>query len=121
MDNVTSNVRDKTKDLQKRINSAINKLCEEEKITQNEARNLKTADPNPPTVWTSIKAHKPEKGFPGRNIVSHVGCPEEPVAKELIKILTPINANCTYNVKNSGEVTKMLKNVTLNDDDILVS
>ena len=66
-------------------------------------------------------AHKPEKGYPGRNVVSHVGCPQEPVAKELIRILKPVNANCPYNVKNSATVTAALKNITLNEDDILVS
>ena len=38
MDNVTPNVPDKTKELQKNINSALNKLVEENKLTQNEAK-----------------------------------------------------------------------------------
>ena len=121
MDNVITNAPDKTKELQKNINSAINKLVEENKLTKQEAKNLKTADPNPPSAWTSIKAHKPQKNYPGRNIVSHIGCPQEPIAKELIRILKPLNANCRYNVKNSTEIAASLRNITLNSDDILVS
>ena len=85
MDNVAANVPDQTKDLQKNINAALNKLVKENKITKNEAKNLRTADPNPPSARTSIKAHKPQKEYPGRNIVSHIGCPQKPIAKELIQ------------------------------------
>ena len=121
MDNVTANTPDKTKELQKDINAAINKLVEEEKLTKNEAKNLKTPDPNPPSAWTSIKAHKPQKEYPGRNIISHIGCPQEPIAKELIRIIKPLNRNCKYNTKNSSEIAASLKPMILDPNDILVS
>jgi hypothetical protein len=121
MDNVQNNTLDQTKQLQKNINGALNILVEEKKITKQESFNLKTSDPNPPSAWTAIKAHKPQKGYPARNIVSHIGCPQEPLAKELIRILRPLNANCPFNVKNSTEVTNHLKKLNLNTNDILVA
>ena len=121
MDNVTTDLPDKTKHLQKDINGVLNKLVEEQKLTRQEAMNLKTADLNPPSAWTSIKAHKPQKDYPGRNIISHIGCPQEPIAKELIRILKPLNQNCKYNTKNSSEIAATLKTITLDKNDVLVS
>ena len=64
---------------------------------------------------------KKKKNYPGRNIISHIGCPQEPIAKELIRIIKPLNQNCKYNTKNSSEIAAALKPMILDPNDILVS
>ena len=121
MDNVDTNTCDNTKKLQNSINNSLNKLVQDNKLTKNEAEQLKTSDPNPPIAWTAIEEHKPQKNFPARNVVSHIGCPQEPLAKELIRIIKPLNALCQHNVKNSAEIASLLKKTTLNSEDIFIS
>ena len=76
---------------------------------------------SPPTSYPLIKAHKPNKDYPARNIVSHRGCPQEALSAFLIPILRPLLKNSPFTCKNSFEFIKKIKNERLDADEILVS
>lgn len=99
MENVTLNQKDGTKKLEKQICLAIDKLYSEDKITEQERKGLKPSDSVAPASWPAIKAHK--QGNPARNVVSHIGCPQEALAKFLISLLNPLTKKDPYNCKNA--------------------
>jgi hypothetical protein len=121
MGNVTLNTKDDTQNLQKKINDTLNRLHQEEKLTETVLKKLKTTDPLTPSAWTAIKAHKPEKDHPARIVISHIGCPQEHLAKELIRIIQPLNQKCPFDIKNSTDLARLVKKWNLNRDDVIFS
>jgi hypothetical protein len=96
MDNVTFNGKDITKKLERNICTAIDKLYSEDKISEKQKKELKPSDSIAPASWPAIKAHKRDKNYPVRNVVSHIGCPQEGLSKLLIPILQPLIHNDPY-------------------------
>jgi hypothetical protein len=81
MTNVSFDKKDGTKKLEKQIGNLIDRLHSESKISDQEKGDMKPSDSIAPASWPAIKAHKPQKGYPARNVVSHIGCPQEQLAK----------------------------------------
>jgi len=66
------------------------------KFTIKEYRDLYPSDGIPPRMYGVIKAHKPQKNFPMRIIVSTVGTPTYEISKYLVQIIQPtLNKNKT--------------------------
>jgi hypothetical protein len=78
-------------------------------------------DPLTPSAWTAIKAHKPEKDHPARIVISHIGCPQEHLAKELICIIQPLSQKCPFDIKNSTDLACLVKKWNLDRDDVIFS
>jgi hypothetical protein len=54
-----------------------------------------------PSASPAIKAHKPQKNHPARNITSHIGAPRENLASHLNTLLKPLIDASPYACKNS--------------------
>jgi hypothetical protein len=121
MENVSFDKKDGTKKLEKDICLTIDKLHADGKVSDLEKKELKPSDSIAPASWPAIKAHKPQKDFPARNVVSHIGCPQEQLSKLLIKLLQPLAKNDPFNCKNSMEIAGTFKEKTLQPDAKFVS
>jgi hypothetical protein len=119
MNNVTLNTKNDTQNRQKKVNDTLNQLHQEEKLTEDILKKLKTTDHLTLSAWTAIKAHKPDKDHPARIVFSHIGCPQEHLAKELIRIIQPLNQKCPFDIKNSTDHACLVKEWNLNRDDVI--
>ena len=119
--NVTTNTNNRTKTLEGRIQRKLLKLKNEGKIKEVDYKQIYPTGSVAPTSYPLIKAHKPNKNYPARNIVSHRGCPQEGLSSYLIPILQPLLKDSLYTCKNSVDFVQKIKNLKLDDDEILVS
>ncbi|XP_071447161.1 uncharacterized protein [Hetaerina americana] len=82
-------------------------------------RNLVPLAPVPPRHYGLPKIHK--EGAPLRPIVSAIGAPTYNLAKHLTGILAPFVGSCEHHIKNSAEFVKTLRDIRLDNQDILAS
>jgi hypothetical protein len=73
-----------------------------------------------PASYPVIKAHKQVKNYPARNIMSHIGSPQENLAGYLNSILKPFIENNDFICKNSTQFVSHIKTVTLDADDRMI-
>ena len=59
------------------------------------------SDPIPPQLNGTIKAHKPEKNYPMKTIVSTIGTPAYGISKYLVEIIQPTLNKNNNKVQNS--------------------
>ena len=55
-------------------------------FTDNEYEKIYPSDPLPPRMYGTVKAHKKEKNFPMRIVVSTIGTPNYGLSEYLVKI-----------------------------------
>ena len=60
-------------------------------------------DPIPLRLYGRIKARKPEKNYPIRNVVSTIGTPPYGISEYLVEIIQPTLSKSQYKIKNSAE------------------
>ena len=118
---MTPDTPNRTKTLEGRIQRKLLQLKKENKISDTNYKQIYPSGCVPPSSYPLIKAHKPNKDYPARNIISHRGCPQEALSSFLIPILRPLLHNSPFACKNSFEFVKKIKNEKLQDDEILVS
>ena len=79
-----------------KIQKILCRLRKEKKFTDKEYFQIYPSDPIPPRLYGTIKAHKPEKNYPMRTIVSTIETPAYGISKYLVQIIQP-----TLNKSNS--------------------
>ena len=119
--NVTANTPDRTKTLEGSIQRKLLKLKKENKISEKDYKQIYPSGCVAPSSYPLIKAHKPNKQYPARNIISHRGCPQEGLASFLIPILRALLKNSPFACKNSHDFIKFTKNIQLRANEILTS
>ena len=72
------------------------RLRKEKKFTDKQYFQIYPSDPIPPRLCGTIKAHKTEKNYPTRTIVSTIETPAYRISKYLVQIIQP-----TLNKSNS--------------------
>ena len=93
--------KDPTPTLTKKVQTTLRKLKQAGKVTETDYKNLYPSDPVPPRMYGVVKAHKPEKNFPMRVVVSTIATPTYKISEHLVKIIQPtLNKNETR-LKNS--------------------
>ena len=100
-----------------RLLSSINK---EINMSNKIYRDIYPSDAIPPRLYGTIKAHKPNKNYPARTIVSTIGTPAYKVSKHLVKVIQPTLINDTT-IKNSAEFVKEAKQWNISPREIQVS
>lgn len=111
--------RDPTAGYQDTINAVVDDLAQRNIIEDWEVKYLKTHNGLPPRLYGLRKVHKP--GCKLRPVVSCIKSPCYKLAKFLHRILTPLVDTYKFNIKNSTELVKLLKDVKLPSDYVLVS
>ena len=73
----------------------------------------------PPMLYGLPKIHKPD--VPLRPIVSCIGSPTYGLSKHIASLLSPLAGKSDYYVKNSEHFINAIDDITLEQDDVLVS
>ena len=89
-------------------------------ITNRLYRELYPSDGIPPRLYGTIKAHKPNKNYPARTIVSTLGTPSYKVSKHLVKVIQSALKNETT-IKNSAQFVEEAKTWEIRPREIQVS
>ena len=119
----TTNIaaEDPTQEITRKIQKTIREFKREGKFTEKEYKSIYPSDAIPPRLYGAIKAHKPEKDYPARLIVSTIGSPTYGLSKYLVQITQPtLNKNETRLV-NSRSFKETAQHWDIDKDEIQVS
>ena len=75
------------------------------------------SDPVPPRMYGVIKAHKPEKNYPMRAIVSTIGTAQHGTSRYLVSIIQPTLNKNEIRIKNSQGFVEEAKNWRIDPDE----
>ena len=113
--------KDPTPALTRKFQTTLRQLKQQGKFTDAEYKQLYPSDPIPPRMYGVVKAHKPEKNFPMRIVVSTVGTPNYRTSEYLVKIIQPtLNKNKTR-LKNSYTFVETSKTWSIENEEVQVS
>ena len=88
-------------------------------LSEDVTRGLRPPAPAPPRLYGLPKIHK--ENVPLRPIVSAIGSPTYELAKFLARVLSQHVGHCEHHIKNSSEFVKILADIRLEPNDIIVS
>ncbi|XP_075150376.1 uncharacterized protein LOC142224486 [Haematobia irritans] len=111
--------KDPTQGLQKRNNELVEELFRNKLITELERRRLKTEIASAPRLYGLPKIHKED--YPLRPICSSINAPAAGLNKYLVNILKNLTKNSKYNVRDSRQFRDKIKNLTIKNDEKLIS
>ena len=112
---------DPTNSFAVKIKTTLSKLNKKNKFTKEEYEVIYPSDPIAPRMYGVIKAHKPEKNYPMRIIVSTVGTPVYGLSQYLVSIIQFSLNKCQIRLKNSVDFVEKAKQWTISKNEIQVS
>jgi hypothetical protein len=112
---------DPTKTIATSIRSELCKLNKKKKFTKNEYENIYPSDAIPPRMYGAIKAHKPQKNYPMRIIVSTVGTATHGISEYLVKLTQPILNKNKSRLRNSTDFVNDAKTWNISPTEVQVS
>ena len=84
-------------------------------------RQLYPSDAIAPRMYGMIKAHKPEKNYPMRIVVSTIGSPPYNISKYLVHLIQPTLEKNDIRIKNSSTFVNIAKSWNISPDEIQCS
>ena len=84
-----------------KIQKILCRLRKEKTFTDREYFQIYLPHPIPPRFYGTIKAHKPEKNYPMRTIVSTIGTPAYGISKYLVEIIQATLNKNNNKIQNS--------------------
>ena len=112
---------DPTQKFTSKIQKCLCELRKQKKFTDKEYFDLYPSDPIPPRLYGTVKAHKPEKNYPMRTIVSTIGTPPYGISRYLVNIIQPTLNKNIHKVQNSTSFVNEAKDWLIDPDEIQVS
>ena len=112
--------KDPTKTIVDKFQKMLSTINKEVNIPNRLYRELYPSDGIPPRLYGTIKAHKPNKNYPARTIVSTLGTPCYKVSKHLVKIIQPTLNNDTT-IKNSAAFVEEARQWKITPREVQVS
>ena len=111
--------KDPTDAFARKIQTEIRKV--KPKLTKMQYRDIYPSDPIAPRMYGAIKAHKPEKNYPMRVIVSTIGTANHGLSKFLVDLIQPtLNKNSTR-LPNSRKFVSLAKEWDIDPSEVQVS
>ena len=111
--------KDPTSRIENKITRSLRALEDKGCISDKEQKYLTPQCLTLPQMYGLPKIHK--EGYPLRPIVSAIGSPTYPLAKELARILSPLADRTGTHVKNSAEFAQKIREVELMEGDVMIS
>ncbi len=105
--------------LQGKVKSGLKSMVDDGLLSRNETQKFVVPNPVIPSFSCLPKTHKP--GNKVRPVVSNVNTPTSKISEWLVKRFREFEKPESRSVKNSVELAQRLTDVTLEDDEILVS
>ena len=113
--------KDPTQKYTSKIQKHLCKLKKDKKFTDKKYFEIYPSDPIPPRLYGTIKAHKPEKNYPIRTVVSTIGTQPYGIFKYLVKIIQLTLNKSQYKIKNSAEFGNEAKTWKISPTEIQVT
>jgi hypothetical protein len=101
-----------------RVTTRLNRIVSEIPV-KDQAKKLRQLNPTCPKIYGLPKIHKTD--WPLRPIVSQIDSPTYKASRFLVDILQPLTGNTTSFVRDSTHFVHLLENVTLHEDELMVS
>lgn len=111
--------KDPTDSEQRKLVKLLTEIERKSELSRTERLRLTEKAPQCPIVYGLPKLHK--EGVPLRIIFSFVGSPTYKVSKELARILSSLHGHTPSNVMDTKHMIDILKEVTMEEDEVLVS
>lgn len=111
--------KDPTTSLQKKNNEIVEELFKQKIISDKERKWLKTEVATAPKIYGLPKIHK--DGYPLRPICSSINSPSIELCKYIVNILKNLTKNSIYNIKDAVQFRDKVKNLTINENEKMVS
>ena len=105
----------------KKVQDTLRKISKEVNIPKNLYYQLYPPDAIPPRAYGQCKAHKVNKNYPFRTLVSTVGTAPHKLSEYLVKIIQPTLAKNEIMIKNSTSFVNKAKAWNVGQDEIQVS
>ena len=103
------------------IRNTLKVMNKKGRFTKKEYESIYPSDPVPPRMYGTVKAHKPEKEYPMRIVVSTIGTPSHGISEYLVNFIQQtLNKNETR-IKNSTTFVNKAKIWNILPDEIQVS
>ena len=113
--------RDPTPTFTQNVRKVLCEMNKKNRFTKKEYEKVYPSDPLPPRMYGSIKAHKVQKGYPMRTIVSTIGTATHGISEHLVKLIQPaLNKNISR-IKNSSMFVREAKSWIISKDEVQVS
>ena len=112
---------DPTNSFAREIRKELSVLNKDGKFSKKEYEFIYPSDPIPPRMYGTVKAHKPDKDYPMRVVVSTIGSPPYGISSYLVKIIQPTLDKCENRLKNSRSFVNKAKTWTISPNEIQVS
>ncbi|XP_065642690.1 uncharacterized protein LOC136074312 [Hydra vulgaris] len=112
---------DPTPTLTTKFRRQLCKLRKEGKLDTNTYFKMYPSDCNPPRIYGMIKAHKPEKDYPMRPVVSTINTPPYGTSDYLVKIIQPTLNKNESRLMNSNSFVNEAKQWIIDPNEVQVS
>ena len=113
--------RDPTTSIAQTVHTTLAELNKKKRFTKKEYEKIYPSDPIPPRLYGTIKAHKANKNYPMRLVVSTIGTATYGISEYLVDLIQPtLNKNITR-LKNSSSFVKEAKQWKISPDEVQVS
>ena len=112
---------DPTPSFATKVRNTLCKINKRKRFTKKEYELVYPSDAIAPRMYGSIKAHKPEKDYPMRVIVSTIGTPVYGLSKYLVNIAQPTLDKNESRLKNSESFIAKAKSWDISPTEVQVS
>ena len=112
---------DPTSSLVCKFQKEISRLKKEKKIDVRTFHRLYPSDAVPPRLYGLLKAHKPEKNYPMRTVVSTIGTVSHGTSAFLVDLIQPTLDKNEIRIKNSSSFVEEAKTWDISQNEVQVS
>ena len=112
---------DPTPSFATKVRNTLCKINKRKRFSKKEYEMIYPSDAIAPRMYGAIKAHKVEKGYPMRVIVSTIGTPVYGLSKYLVQITQPTLDKNDIRLKNTTSFVTKAKNWTVSPTEVQVS
>lgn len=112
---------DPTDNFARDIRIKLAPLNKKGRFTKKEYESIYPSDAVPPRMYGLVKAHKPEKNYPMRLVVSTIGSPPYGLASYLVGVIQPTLDKNPTRLKNSAAFIEKAKSWTISPTEVQVS
>ena len=113
--------RDPTDTFARDIRNALAPLNKKGRFTKKEYESIYPSDAIPPRMYGLVKAHKPEKNYPMRLVVSTIGSPPYGLSSYLVGIIQHTLDKNPTRLKNTAAFIEEAKNWSISPTEVQVS
>jgi len=113
--------KDPTNSLTKKFQSTLSSLRKEDKLNNKTFYAMYPSDAIPPRMYGMLKAHKPQKDYPMRIVVSTIGSPMYGTSKHLVELIQPVLDKSETRLRNSSAFVEKAKTWKIEPNETQVS